>query len=290
MPVNSISPHAVADQTTGNPNGFVSAMPSRLPSPVQNDVVLALQNRIRRVETAQRVGHGKIISSGCEAINRLLPSRGYSPGTLVQWLVPDRFSSGRNQPNGLKPGGYAADYFSLLSAIEACRDGRSLVVLDPWHQFYPPAVAALGVDMANLIILRSQPKPTAQNQSARLNPQTDSDLYWAIDQSLRCSAVGAVWGPLGSIDQRWFRRFQLSAESSGCLGLFIQSAHEAGQPSWAEVQWLVAGAKANRSNCTNDRQQRVQLQLLRCRGSKARASVEVGVDAVSGQVQACGSA
>ena len=250
MPVNSISSHAVADQTTGNPNGFVGEMPSRLPSPVQNDVVLALQNRIRRVETAQRVGHGKIISSGCEAINRLLPGRGYSPGTLVQWLVPDRFSSGRNQPNGLKPGGYAADYLSLLSAIEACKDGRSLVVLDPWHQFYPPAVAALGVDMANLIILRSQPKPTAQNQSARSNPQTDSDLYWAIDQSLRCSAVGAVWGPLGAIDQRWFRRFQLSAESSGCLGLFIQSAQQAGQPSWAEVQWLVAGAKANRTNCT----------------------------------------
>ena len=290
MPVNSISSHAVADQTTGNPNGFVSAMPSRLPSPVQSDVVLALQNRIRRVETAQRVGHGKIISSGCEAINRLLPGRGYSPGTLIQWLVPDRFSSRRNQPNGLKPGGYAADYLSLLSAIEACKDGRSLVVLDPWHQFYPPAVAALGVDMANLIILRSQPKPTAQNQSARSNPQTDSDLYWAIDQSLRCSAVGAVWGPLGSIDQRWFRRFQLSAESSGCLGLFIQSAQEAGQPSWAEVQWLVAGAKANRANCTSDRQQRVQLQLLRCRGSKARASVEVGVDAVTGQVQACGGA
>ena len=164
------------------------------------------------------------------------------------------------------------------------------MVLDPWHQFYPPAVAALGVDMANLIILRSQPKPTAQNQSARSNLQTDSDLYWAIDQSLRCSAVGAVWGPLGAIDQRWFRRFQLSAESSGCLGLFIQSAQQAGQPSWAEVQWLVAGTKANRTNCTSDRQQRVQLQLLRCRGSKARASVEVGVDAVTGQVQACGGA
>ena len=103
MPVNSISSHAVADQTTGNPNGFVGEMSSRLPSPVQNDVVLALQNRIRRVETAQRVGHGKIISSGCEAINRLLPGRGYSPGTLVQWLVPNRFSSGRTSQADSSP-------------------------------------------------------------------------------------------------------------------------------------------------------------------------------------------
>lgn len=293
MPANSIASHATTDQAAGNPSGFVSAVPPRSHSSVQNDVVLALQNRIRQAETAQRVGHGKVISSGCEAINRLLPDRGYSPGTLIQWLVPDRFRSNSTPPSGFTPGGYAADYLSLLAAIEACKDGQSLVVLDPWRQFYPPAVAALGVDMANLIILRAQPKPNVRNQSTTL--QSDSDLYWAIDQSLRCSAVGAVWGPLGSIDERWFRRFQLSAESSGCLGLFIQSSTEAKQPSWAEVQWLVNGANAHRSNPglsspNNDRQQRVQLRLLRCRGSKAGASVELGVDAITGQVQPYGGA
>ncbi|MDB2687522.1 hypothetical protein N9Y42_09955, partial [Mariniblastus sp.] len=248
MPVNSISSHAISDQAAGTPGGFenpsgfvsatpvsatpvsatavsttpVSATPSSSPLPAQDDVVLALQNRIRKFETAQRVGHGKIISSGCKAIDQLLPGRGYSPGTLVQWLVPDCLKASRSQTSSVTPNGYAADYLSLLSAIEACKDGRSLVVLDPWHQFYPPAVAALGVDMANLIILRSQSKPNTQNQSSRsATSQTDNDLYWAVDQALRCSAVGAVWGPLGSIDERWFRRFQLSAESSGCLGLFI---------------------------------------------------------------------
>ena len=295
MPTNSISPHTTNDQANGTPHGFVGAVPSRLPSPNQDDVVLALQNRIRGVETAQRVGYGKNISSGCEAINRLLPGQGYSPGTLVQWLVPDGFRSSGTSPANSTPSGYAADYLSLLSAIEACKNGQSLVVLDPWHQFYPPAVAALGVDMANLIILRSQSTPATPNQStAHSALQTDKDLYWAIDQSLRCSAVGAVWGPLGSIDQRWFRRFQLSAESSGCLGLFIQSAKEAKQPSWAEVQWLVARpnadrsshevARDNQSQSNKDRQQRVQLQLLRCRGSQAGLSVELGVDAVTGRV------
>ena len=274
MPVNSITSPATGDQAFGNRHGL-------------QDEVLALQNRIRKAETAQRVGQGKFISSGCDAIDQLLPGRGYSPGTLVQWLVPDVLG-GASQTTGvssgeIQPGGHAADYLSMLSAIEACKDGKSLVVLDPWHQFYPPAIAALGVDMANLIILRS---PTNS---------TDSDLYWAIDQSLRCSAVGAVWGPLGSIDQRWFRRFQLSAESSGCLGLFIQSAREAKQPSWAEVQWLVGGTRTRRSRrcsgdefLSNDRQQRVAIRLLRCRGGKAGRSIEVGVDAVTSQVQPCG--
>ena len=279
MPVNSITSPATGDQAFGSRLGL-------------QDEVLVLQNRIRKAETAQRVGQGEFISSGCDAIDQLLPGRGYSPGTLVQWLVPDLL--GASNATGVNsgeipPGGHAADYLSLLAAIEACKDGKSLVVLDPWHQFYPPAVAALGVDMANLIILRSQPKGQVKAQ------QSNGDLYWAIDQSLRCSAVGAVWGPLGSIDQRWFRRFQLSAESSGCLGLFIQSAKEAKQPSWAEVQWLVGRTRTRRSrrcsgdeSLSNDRQQRVAIRLLRCRGGKAGRSIEVGVDAVTSQVQPCG--
>ena len=281
MPVNSITSPATNNQAFGSRHGLQGE-------------VLALRNRIRKAETAQRVGQGKIISSGCDAIDQLLPGRGYSPGTLVQWLVPDVLV-GTSQTTGvssgeIQPGGHAADYLSLLAAIEACKDGKSLVVLDPWHQFYPPAVAALGVDMANLIILRSQSKAQVKGWE-----QANGDLYWAIDQSLRCSAVGAVWGPLGSIDQRWFRRFQLSAESSGCLGLFIQSAKEAKQPSWAEVQWLVGGTRARRprrcsgdESLSNDRQQRVALRLLRCRGGKAGRSIEVGVDAVTSQVQPCG--
>ena len=135
----------------------------------------------------------------------------------MQWFVPDVLSGASQTTGGrtgeIHPGGHAADYLSLLAAIEACKDGKSLVVLDPWHQFYPPAVAALGVDMANLIILRSQSRAQVkgwqQSNSVHTNGvQVNGDLYWAIDQSLRCSAVGAVWGPLGAIDQRWFRRFQ----------------------------------------------------------------------------------
>ena len=235
----------------------------------------SLQDRIDRVETSQRTATGQTISSGCAALDRLLPGQGYSPGTLVQWLTE---------------GGYAADYLSLLTGLQACRHGEALVVLDPWRQFYPPAVAALGFDTKSLIILRPEQKGS----------QAHNDFFWAIDQALRCSAVGAVWGPVGSIDERWFRRFQLSAESSGCLGLFVQSVQEAKQPSWAEVQWLATQAKLAQSKLatqvklaqsqtktvsSNERQQRVRLQLTRCRGSRVGQVVEVTVDAITGEVQ-----
>lgn len=258
----------------------------------QDQLVRALQDRIRRVETAKRVGSGSKISSGCSAIDRLLPEHGYSPGTLVQWLTP---------------GGYGADYLSLLVAIEACRNGGALVVIDPNHQFYPPAVAALGFNMGNLIVLRSpQTQTKTQIQTQKPHPRAHhsnqasaakNDLFWAVDQALRCSAVGAVWGPISSIDERWFRRFQLSAESSGSLGLFIQSTQEAHQPSWAEVQWLVTGSgttseprqkrpmhPSDQRPLENLRQHRVRLQLTRCRSTQTGQSITVSINAVTGEV------
>ena len=67
MPVNSITSPATNNQAFGSRHGLQGE-------------VLALRNRIRKAETAQRVGQGKIISSGCDAIDQLLPGRGYSLG------------------------------------------------------------------------------------------------------------------------------------------------------------------------------------------------------------------
>ena len=119
-------------------------------------------------------------------------------------------------------------------AQEAASRGGAIVIIDPDRQFFPVAAAAMRLPMEQLIVLQSSSQPGAG--------AIDHDLLWAIDQSLRCPAVAAVWGPLPKIDDRWSRRFQLSAESSGCLGLFVRPLSVARQPSWAEVQWLVSPA------------------------------------------------
>ena len=57
----------------------------------------------------------------------------------------------------------------------------------------------------------------------------------------------AVWGGLEALDDRWFRRFQLAAEQSGCLGLLLRPAKYRGDPSWSEVQLAVrAGRERSR--------------------------------------------
>lgn len=254
----------------------------------QLEVLSRLRNDIRRVETAGRVGDVSRISSGFPAIDRLLPEGGYLRGVLVQWLTN---------------GGLGADYLSLVLAKQACQNGGALVVADPFNQFYPPAAAAIGINLDHLVVLRGRSLDQADSQG-------QADFFWSIDQALRCSGVAAVWGPLGKVDERWFRRFQLSAETSGCLGIFVQPLEVLRQPSWAEVQWVVSdggrrnmgkrdhrdgveqshiSAKGNESVEAQPKKdfrirQKLRLQLTRCRGTQTGKSIDLLIDAITGSV------
>lgn len=235
----------------------------------RSNLVGQLRNKIRSVETSNRMGVEVRVSSGCAAVDRLLPENGYQRGTLVQWLTG---------------GGQAADYLSLLAAKQAAADGGAIVVFDPENQFYPPAVGAIGINLNNLIVLKNSNSDARDSfRGNEQNRELETDLLWSIDQALRCPAVAAVWGPINRIGERWFRRFQLSAESSGCLGLFVQPIHQVRQPSWSEVQWLVGRASDSLSSQASE--QVVRLQLTRCRGTQTGKSINLSIDTITGKVK-----
>ena len=236
-----------------------------------HQLIEGLRQKIQSVTSAQRVGDTEVFSSGCRAVDQLLPSGGYSRGAIAQWFQPP--SHKRN----FLAGGYGAKALSLIAARNACKDGQALVVIDPDHSFNPPAVAALGISLGSLIVLRP-PQPCLSHKC--------NDLLWAIDQSLRCPAVGAVWGHVGATDDRWLRRFQLSAEQTGTVGLFIRPGECAHQPSWSEIDWQVeksmrkSGRPSQRSHSTFTR-----LHLLRAPGGRADQRITLEINIVSGSVQ-----
>jgi hypothetical protein len=272
----------------------------------QPSLITQLREQIRQTETAGRIGDGSLVTNGCHAIDRLLPENGYPRGSLIQWI---------------STGGSGADLLSLRVAQQACDDGGALVVIDPQHEFFPPAAAAIGINLDNLIVLRGNQltncqgelpisrqstddrssvisaarssSPTLPSTSNATNSVTYNDTYnnllWSIDQSLRCPAVAAVWGSLNEINERWFRRFQLSAESSGCMGLFVQPAAAARQPTWAEVQWMVGtNSPAKKTGFKTDdshHSQLVRLQLTRCRGTHTGKVITLAINHITGKVQ-----
>ena len=97
----------------------------------------------------------------------------------------------------------------------ACRSPGVVVVVDRDGQFYPPALAAWGVPLERLIVVRAA---------------ADADALWAADQALRTghrrggAAAAAVWFRCDRLAPHDFRRLKLSAEEGGSLDVFERTA------------------------------------------------------------------
>jgi protein ImuA len=69
------------------------------------------------------------------------------------------------------------------------------------------------------------------------------DLLWAMEEALRCRAVGAVIGEMraGGIDGVAVRRLSLAAAESGALALLLRTAPP-NDASTAATRWIVGAA------------------------------------------------
>jgi protein ImuA len=192
----------------------------RATAPPPEALVATLRRQVARLEGSRPPEDDRPLSTGSEALDRLLPAGGLRRGTLVEYLSPGS--------------GCGAGTLALAAAREACEGGRALIVVGTLRvpsfrnapaTFYSPAAAAWGIDLSRLLILR---------------PANEADALWALDQALRCPGVGAVWATCDRLDVRDFRRLQLAAETGGTLGLLLRPDRLRGQPTWADVQWRVS--------------------------------------------------
>ena len=231
-----------------------------------------LRQKIQGVSDADRITDNKTFTSGCNALDRLLPAGGYTRGTINQWFNPP--SHNKNHLTS----GHGAEWLSLLAARNACHHQQAMVIIDPDHSFNPAAAAALGIALSRLIVIRP-PTPCTHHRS--------NDLMWSIDQSLRCHAVGAVWGMIGNADPRWLRRFQLSAEQSGVMGFFVRPGHCASHPSWAEIDWQVLSRKNSKYLASQQPSHAfpMSLRLLRAPGGYSERDITIQINTITGSVQ-----
>lgn len=213
------------------------------------DVLSTLRTQLRRVESARRP-KSQAISSGVQPLDDLLPQAGYPPGSLVEWIDCGRAAG--------------AHWLALRGAVAAHRhSGGKVVIVDTEQTFYPPAAIAAGLPAAAIVLLR---------------PQSREDLIWALDQSLRCSAVAAVWGQLANLPDNDARRLQLAAEAGGTLGMLLRPPSAIRQPSWAEVRWQVRGVAPRATASATNSDRLLAVRLLRIRGAQAGQQLMLQID------------
>ena len=195
------------------------------------------------------------ISTGCPALDHLLPQGGWRRGSLIEWLSESP--------------GSGAGTLALVAAREAHAEGGAVVVIDRNGTFYPPAAAAWRLDLASTIVV---------------HPDNDKDEQWALDQALRCEHTAAVLAWPRRLEDRTFRRLQLAAEASGAMGFFVRPSTAQREPSWADVRLAVAPRASPGDGQLGGWQ--LGMRLLHCRGrfGKKEGEVVVEIDHRTGEI------
>ena len=153
------------------------------------------------------------IATGHPALDALLPGGGWPRGALAELIV---------EQEGI------GELSLLLPALaELSRAERWITLVAPPHIPYAPALAAGGVDLARLLIVR-----TAHS----------ADTQWAMEEALRSAACSAVLAWPGSINERFQRRLQLAAEAGGGTGFWFTPAGQASSASFAALRLRLSPA------------------------------------------------
>lgn len=223
-------------------------------------VVDVLRAQLQRFEVKRLECDTPPISSGCRALDRLLPNNGFPHGGFPRGSLIECLGSG--------PHACGAGMFAMIVARQAAAEGGVIVVLDPRQQFYPPAAAVLGVDMERMVIVRAR---------------QHHDQIWALDQALRSPAVAAVWTLFEQLDERSFRRLQLAAEEGGGLGLLVRPRRAYNQPSWSDIRLLIQPRVVDSRRVSRGRLLRIDVN--RCRGGETGGTLDVEIDEATGAIR-----
>ena len=159
---------------------------------------------------------------------------GWPRDTLVELLLPS-------------PG--IGEFRLLLPALQelcTCEEGvprRWVAWVDPPHLPYAPALAAAGLDPAQMLIVRPKrglsPFPERGQSPAGTVPGEKGTVpfsAWAVEQALRSRACAAALAWVDAIDDRALRRLKLAAEEGGSLGVLFRPLRCARGPSPAALR------------------------------------------------------
>ena len=145
--------------------------------------------------------------SGFPALDAVLPGRGWPQAALTE-IVLAREGIGEIR--------------LALPALARLQTGRRDVVwIAPPHLPYAPALAAAGLNLARLLIVRCR---------------SVADELWAYEQALRAPECGAAFAWLPTHDERALRRLQVAAREGRTWGVLWRRPGQRGSATAAPLR------------------------------------------------------
>ena len=176
--------------------------------------------------------------SGFPELDAVLPGQGWPQAALTEVLLA---REGIGEIRLMLP---------ALARLQA--DRRDVVWIAPPHLPYAPALAAAGLDLARLLIVRCH---------------SVADQLWAYEQSLRAPECGAAFAWLGAHDDRVLRRLAVAAREGRTWGVLWRRPGQ---------QILASAAPLRLALAPQDRW--LAVRVLKRRGGEVAQPVLIDID------------
>src|SRR5437868_6810225 len=224
MPAISPNARAAVDRCVAPPVANDRGLP--LPAELREQV-----RRLERAHSTQRAGQAAR-PLGLPAIDALLPDGGLLTGALHE-IEAGPAPSGRVAAHDGAALGFAAFLMSRFSGgtLLWCRQPSGVFDAPP----YAPALSAW-FDPARLLMVTAR---------------REEDLFWAMEEGLRCPGIAAVLGETRAADPTAGRRLSLAAEKSGVPALLLRPQPAPAQ-SVCATRWRVASVPSPSTPGLND--------------------------------------
>ena len=186
------------------------------------------------------------IASGFAELDAALPGGGWPRGALTELL--------------LEREGIGELRLTLPALVRLQAEGRSVVWVAPPHRPYAPALAAAGLDLARLIVVRGC---------------SAAEALWAYEQALRAPECGAAFGWMQSHEERVLRRLQVAAREGRTWGVLWRRPGQRASATAAPLRLALAPqqAQARRAGAETARRRAFATDRARSRARTRRAAL-----------------
>jgi hypothetical protein len=181
------------------------------------------------------------LPSGYAELDAVLPGRGWPSGALTEIVLARE--------------GIGEVRLTLPALARLHGERRDVVWIAPPHEPYAPALAAAGLDLARLLIVRCR---------------SAADALWAYEQALRAPECGAAFAWLGAHDDRVLRRLAVAAREGRTWGVLWRRPGERAVATAAPLRL----ALAPQERC-------LAVRVLKRRGGELARPVLIDVDAAA---------
>jgi len=171
-------------------------------------------------------------------LDRHLPSNGWPSGALTEILT------------AVEGGGELQLMLPALASLSAA--GRRIVWLAPPHLPFAPALAAAGIELRNVAVVRTPRR---------------REVLWVAEQMLRARACHALLLWCRDVRYAELRRLAVAADASHALVALFRPQQTAQAPSPAVLRLALRPTADS-----------LELRILKCRGPRSEGPLRLRVD------------